>query len=40
MDKLILGVLLTLAVLQPEVAKHLFGMTIDALHHIVTGAIK
>jgi hypothetical protein len=39
MKNILLGVVLTLAVLNPAVTKVLFGSLVDTTHNVVTGVI-
>jgi hypothetical protein len=40
MKGMILGIILTLAVLYPAVTKDIFGRVVDTTHTVTTGAIK
>jgi hypothetical protein len=40
MGKILLGVILTLAVLYPAVTKELFGRAVDTTNAVATGVIK
>ena len=40
MTKILLGVLLTLAVLYPTVTKHYFGSAVDTTNAVVTGIME